>query len=156
MWADVDGVGSQSDAQIYNASELTEVLQNGEINLPDDEPLQNDDRPHPYFMLSDDAFALKSYMMKPYSRWNMTYEENIPNYRISRGRRVVENAFGIMVLRWPVLLTTMQQNTETGRQLIVMMHGTQQPAAYQVSWPPSSTGRPRSCQQQPHPWRMAT
>ena len=69
-------------------------------------------------MLSDDAFALKSYMMKPYSRRNMTYEEKIANYRISRGRRVVENAFGIMALRWQVLLTTIQQRTETA-QLIV-------------------------------------
>ncbi|XP_041366787.1 uncharacterized protein LOC121381526 [Gigantopelta aegis] len=118
LWADVGGVGSQSDAQIYNASELAEVLQSGEINLPDDEHLPNDDRPHPYFMLSDDAFALKSYMMKPYSRRNMTYEEKIANCRISRGRLVVENAFGIMALRWQVLLTTMQQSTETV-QLIV-------------------------------------
>ena len=118
LWADVGGVGSQSDAQIYNGSELAEVLQSGEINLPDDDHLPNDDRPHPYFMLSDGAFALKSYMMKPYSRRNMTYEEKLANYRISRGRRVVENAFGIMALRWQVLLTTMQQTTETV-QLIV-------------------------------------
>ena len=90
----------------------------GEINLPDDEPLPNDDRPHPYFMLSDDAFALKAYRMKPYSRRNMTYEEKIANYRISRGRRVVENAFGIMALRWQVLLTTMQQRTETAQLMV--------------------------------------
>ena len=37
LWADVGGVCSQCDAQIHNASELAEVLQNGEINLPDDE-----------------------------------------------------------------------------------------------------------------------
>ena len=57
-------------------------------------------------------------MMKPYSRKNMTYEEKIANYRISRGRRVVENAFGIMALRWQVLLTTMRRTPETV-QLIV-------------------------------------
>ena len=118
FWADVGGVGSQSNAQIYNASELAEVLQSGEINLPVDEHLPNDDRPHPYFMLSDDAFALKSYMMKPYSRRNMTYEEKIASYLISCGQCVVENAFGIMAVCLQVLLTTMQQRTETV-QLIV-------------------------------------
>ena len=57
-------------------------------------------------------------MMKPYSRKNMTYEEKIANYRKSRGRRVVENAFGIMALRRQVLLTTMRQTPDTV-QLIV-------------------------------------
>ena len=63
LWADVSGVGSQSDA-----SELAEVLRSGEINLPDDAPLPNDDIPHSLFFSADDAFALKSNMMKPYSR----------------------------------------------------------------------------------------
>ena len=118
IWADVGGVGSQSDAQIYNASELREVLESGEINLPDPDPLPNDDRPHPYFFLADDAFALKTYMLKPFSRRNMTYQERIANYRISRARRVVENAFGIMALRWQILLGTMQLRPENC-QLVV-------------------------------------
>lgn len=63
LWADVGRVGSQSDGQIYNVSELADVLQSGEINLPGDAPLPNDDRPHPFFFfLADDAFALKSNM----------------------------------------------------------------------------------------------
>lgn len=33
LWADVGCVGSQSDAQIYNASELAEILKSGENNL---------------------------------------------------------------------------------------------------------------------------
>ena len=32
LWADVGGVGSQSDARSYNGLELAEVLQSGEIN----------------------------------------------------------------------------------------------------------------------------
>ena len=100
LWSDVGDVGSQSDGQIYNASEFAEILRSGEISLPDDAPLPNDDIPHPFFFLADDAFALKSNMMKPYSRRNLSLEEKIANYRKSRGRRVVENAFGILALRW--------------------------------------------------------
>ena len=118
LWADVGGVGSQSDGQIYNASEMAEVLQSGEMNLPDDAPLPNDDRPHPFFFLADDAFALKSNMMKPYSRRNLSREEKIANYRISRGRRVVENAFGIMALRWQCLLSTMQQKPQVVQVIV--------------------------------------
>lgn len=118
MWTHVGGCGSQSDAQIYNDSELRECLEDGSNGLPPPSPLPNDDQDFSYFLLGDDTFGLRTYLMKPYSGQNLTREEMIANYRISRARRVVENAFGILAQRWSVLLSTMQQLPVTVQTIV--------------------------------------
>lgn len=119
LWADLGGCGSASDAQIYNDSELKQYAEDGRIGFPDPEPLPHDTQDVPYFFVGDDAFGLRTYMMKPYSHRGLTQEERIFNYRLSRARRVVENAFGILANRFQILLTTMLHHPETVKQIVV-------------------------------------
>lgn len=86
------------------------MIQNGSLNLPPSETLPNRQINIPYFFVGDSAFALHENVMVPY-RGNhvMGSKERIFNYRLSRARRNVENAFGIIsavfrVLRKPLLL----------------------------------------------------
>ena len=119
LWADVSGNGSASDAQMFNHSELKEGLENNNITgWPRPDPLPNDTQDVPYFIVGDDAFSLRTYLMKPYSAKIMTRKELIYNYRLSRARRVVENAFGILVNRFQVMLTTMQHHADTVRLIV--------------------------------------
>lgn len=69
LWIDVGGYGHMSDAQIFNVSELKECLDNNSIAFP---ALSNDYIPTPYFILGDDAFGLRTYLMKPYAQRQMT------------------------------------------------------------------------------------
>ena len=57
----------------------------------------------PFVVVGDDAFGLKPHIMKPYPGREIGDFERIHNYRLSRARRVSENAFGILAKRFRVL-----------------------------------------------------
>lgn len=118
-WVDIGANGACSDAQVFNHCELLEVIEAQEIGFPEPAPLPNDDVPTPFFLLGDDAFALRTWLMKPYSRRNLTRDERIYNFRISRGRRVVENAFGLLVTRYRCLLNSLQQEPQNVRKIVL-------------------------------------
>ena len=111
--------GSSSDAQIFNRSKLKRRIENGRLGLPPPEPLGPGGPDLHYFLLGDDAFVLMPWLIKPYSRRQLTREDRIANYRISTGRRVVENSFGILVKRFRVLLTTMEQRQKVVRDIVL-------------------------------------
>ena len=118
-WVDAGRAGSCSDAQIFNSSCLKANIEDGFIGFPNLCPIIHGGPDVPYFILADVVFALKTWLMKPYGRRMLTREERTANYRISRGRRVVENAFVIMTSRFRVLLTTMEQPPETVRDVVL-------------------------------------
>ena len=59
----------------------------------------------PYVFLADDAFPLSKRCLKPYSESCLTPIKRILNYRLSRVRRVTENAFGTLTNRFRVFTT---------------------------------------------------
>ncbi|WAQ95222.1 hypothetical protein MAR_027912 [Mya arenaria] len=61
----------------------------------------------------NDAFPLRQYMLKPYPHRHLARDERFFNYRCSRARRVVENAFGILANRFRRLLTTLEMRPST-------------------------------------------
>lgn len=117
LWANVGAEGSQSDCGIFNRSALEPALREGTLGMPDPSPLPHDDRDIPYFMVGDDAFPLREYMIKPYSARVLDHDQRIFNYRCSRARRVVENAFGILAGRFRCLLGSLDVTPRTASKI---------------------------------------
>ena len=118
LWVNVGASGSSSDAQIFNPSKLKRRIENGTLGLPPPEPC-GPGGPNVHYLLGDDAFDLMPWLVKPYSRRQLTREERVANYRISRGRRVVENSFGILVKTFRALLTTMEQRPKVVSDIVL-------------------------------------
>ena len=115
LYVDVGQTGCGSDAGVFSLTEMFTSLNEGKAGLPEPEPLPGEEdrgRDIGYFLVGDDAFALKPWMMKPIPQRYMAREKRIFNYRLSRARRVVENVFGILSSRFRCLLTTMQQEPD--------------------------------------------
>ena len=109
LWVDLGATRSSSDAQIFKHSDLRHKIEDGTFSFPESESLVGDGPKVNYFILRDDAFPLKLWLMKPYSRRGMYLNHRVFNNRLSRGKRVVENAFGILTSRFRIFQRPMQQ-----------------------------------------------
>ena len=105
LYADVGFNGRVNDCGIWNKRSLIQGIQDGSVKFPDDKNLSNGEIT-PYVFLGDNAFALKGFMVKPFSQQGLTGERRVYNYRHSRARMILENLFGILAKRWRIFFTT--------------------------------------------------
>jgi hypothetical protein len=78
---------------------LYDKLEREHLEIPLDAPLIIDHERTllPFLFVADDAFPLRRHIMKPYPEVHSKGStQRIFNYRLSRARRIVENAFGIL------------------------------------------------------------
>jgi hypothetical protein len=108
LYVDIGQYGRVSDGGVYANSSLCNALEQNTVNIPAACNIPGTNIRMPYVTVVDDAFPLKSYMLKPYSIRNLTAEQRIFNYRLSRARRNVENVFGHICQRFRILRQPIQ------------------------------------------------
>lgn len=106
IYTNVGVQGRVSDAGLFAQSDLRAALDERKLNLPPAEALPNTNIIMPYAFVGDEAYPLRNDLLKPYLHRRLQPEQRIFNYRLSRARRVVENAFGILANRFRVFHTT--------------------------------------------------
>lgn len=119
IMADVGAPGRHSDVGVFAHSELGKRFIAGNMGIPNPEKVVEGGPDLPFVMVGDEAFALSSYLMKPYARRkNLNLKERVFNYRLSRARRIIECTFVITSAVWRIFRAPLRTKLPTTLKII--------------------------------------
>ena len=108
IFIDIGIYGSNGDSGIFKNSALGVAFGAKMLDVPPPKRLPGypEGGALPHCFMADEAFPLRMDLMRPYphgkKKDRLPYDKSIFNYRLSRARRIVENAFGILAQRFRV------------------------------------------------------
>lgn len=114
MYVTVGAQGSANDAAVYNESTFSKLIadKSNPLNIPPATSIPKTTIEMPMVFVADEAYPLRPYLMKPFSARGLSASERIFNYRLSRARRIVENAFGMLANRFRILHHAIQMDPD--------------------------------------------
>ncbi|XP_071574589.1 uncharacterized protein [Temnothorax nylanderi] len=116
---DIGAEGRQSDGGIFAHSNFGQRFERNQMNLPEPRPIEASGPALPFVLVADEAFALTRYMMRPYPRsGHLNRQRKIFNYRLSRARRMIESAFGILVAKWRIYRRSIIASVSTAVKIV--------------------------------------
>ena len=99
---DVSGEGAD-DGDDFNNWSLDEEILAGNVELPAEKTLPGSATEAPHVFVGDSSVSSFAHILEPFPEEGRTAEENIFCYRLSRAKRVAENAFGALTSKFRVL-----------------------------------------------------
>ncbi|XP_066455030.1 uncharacterized protein [Eleutherodactylus coqui] len=123
---DIGAYGSTADARFFRTSRIFQQLLSKQLALPGPRLLPGSSGPTaPFVIVADEAFGLSTHVLRPFPRRGLDTRRRVFNYRLTRARRFVECAFGILTSKWRVFLGTIQMEPESACSLVkaaVVLH----------------------------------
>lgn len=118
---DVGSYGKEGDSGIFQKSCIGKKIARNKFNAPKPANLPGTDIMLPHFLVGDEAFALDTYMMKPYCRIDAraNRDKAVFNYRLCRARRVTENSFALLSQVFRIFYTPISIRPEVVDDLIL-------------------------------------
>ena len=107
-YVDIGSYGRDNDAANFAQSYLSKAFESGDLPI----------HMLPYVIVGDEIFPFKLWLMKPYPGKSLNESQAIYNYRLSRCRRTIENAFGILVARWRIFRRPIRASVDTVDRIV--------------------------------------
>ncbi|XP_025200465.1 protein ALP1-like [Melanaphis sacchari] len=115
---DVGAFGKNSDGGILSHSNFGK----NKLNIPNNRALPGTNEKLPYVIIGDEAFPLKNYLLRPYSgpqMYNDVKKKKIFNERLSRARKVVEDAFGQLTAKFRIYCRRLKSLPENADKIVM-------------------------------------
>lgn len=118
---DVGAFGKNSDGGILSHSNFGKALEKNKLNIPNNRELPGTNEKLPYVIIGDEAFPLKNYLLRPYPGPQMynDVKKKIFNERLSRARKVVEDAFGQLTAKFRIYCRRLKSLPENADKIVM-------------------------------------
>lgn len=103
LMVDVGQNGRVSDGGVFSNTTFAKLLAEGNLHIPENRVVVPGEECLPFVFVADDAFPLKENILKPYSGYHLSRQQEIFNKKLSSARVKVENVFGILANRFQIL-----------------------------------------------------
>ncbi|GIY10266.1 nuclease harbi1-like protein [Caerostris darwini] len=107
-----------ADYKFVRHSVIGQAIECNQLNIPNSAALPSTKTVMPFVFVGDEAFPLKNYLMRSFPGNALSKERRIFNYRLSRARRCVENAFGIVAARFRIFRKPITASVETCKAIV--------------------------------------
>lgn len=124
---DIGAYGKNSDGGILSNSYLGKALEKNKLNIPNEQYLPSTNEKLPLVVIGDEAFPLKKYLLRPYPGPQVREDQNKKKFndRLSRARKVVEDAFGQLTAKFRIYcrrLNALPKNADTIVMTTCILH----------------------------------
>nr|CAI5840916.1 unnamed protein product [Callosobruchus analis] len=118
---DVGAYGKNSDGGIFASSNMGKALLGNSFNIPPDKSLPGTTIIVPHVIVGDEAFPLSKHLLRPFpgTQIRNNISKRTFNYRLSRARRLSENAFGILTQVFRIYQRRFKMNPEHVDKIIL-------------------------------------
>ncbi|XP_014213350.1 protein ANTAGONIST OF LIKE HETEROCHROMATIN PROTEIN 1-like [Copidosoma floridanum] len=108
------------NGEIFRASQIGCAFENNDMNLPKPSPLnENDTENFPYVLVGDEAFPLKTYLLRPYPQKDCIEVSRLNfNCRLIRAQKTIETCLGILSSRWQIFSKTINMDVDKTMKIV--------------------------------------